>query len=48
MNAAIPSGSSRVRRSQPPPGKTIEPGATALTRIPDGASSMARAFDMAI
>ena len=44
MNAAIPSGSSRRRRSQLPPGNSVEPGATLSTRIPSFARSLAIAF----
>src|SRR5687768_15321710 len=40
-NSAMPSGSCRTRRSHPPPGKRIEPGATELTRMPSGASCSA-------
>ncbi len=36
MNPAMPSGSSRRRRSQLPPGNSVEPGAMLKTRIPSG------------
>ena len=45
MNALMPSGSARRRRSQDPPGKKMEPGATLFTRMFKGASS--RASDLA-
>src|SRR6266542_1237557 len=37
--SAIPSGSVFRRRSQPPPGNRIDPGATAFTRTLSAASS---------
>ena len=42
--SAIPCGSARWRRSQPPPGNQIEPGATLLTRMLSFARSRAIAF----
>ena len=43
-NCSIASGFSRQRRSQDPPGKRIEPGATVFTRMLKGASSLAIAL----
>ena len=47
-NLAILSGFSFWRRSQLPPGKTMDPGATELTRIPFSAASLAKLAVMLI
>lgn len=44
MNWVMPSGSACMRRSREPPGKKMDPGATPLTRMFSGASSLARAL----